>query len=110
MGFFSIVNKAQHGSEQSKKDASSKPKQTKNEMLVERDFCQAFNRRDTGPLRKLATSDCLCQYKGAESGLPLSHMVDAVDDVFASFPDSQSGWEYVKEVKKGQVLIKGLHS
>ena len=89
---------------------SSQQKQSKNAFLVERDFCEAFNRRDTEPLRKLASSNCLCQYKGAENALPLSQMLDAVNGVFASFPDSQSRWESVKEVKRNKVVIKGLYS
>jgi len=89
----------------------SKPKgreESKNAKLVEENWCKAMNRRDYNAIRRLSTSDSICMYKGAESGMPLSGFLNEVLNLLDSFPDNKMKWDSVQEVAPGVVVVKNF--
>lgn len=66
------------------------PSESKNAKLVEEKWCKAFNRHDMRTVKRFATPESYCMYKGATGGMPLQDFMDEVENICRSFPDNKS--------------------
>jgi hypothetical protein len=61
---------------------------------VEEKWCKAFNRHDMRTVKKFATPESFCRYKGATGGMSLLDFMYEVENICRSFPDNKSKFCY----------------
>lgn len=112
------------------------PSQSKAARLVEEKWCNAFNRHDMRTVKRFASADSICIYKGAKSGMPLYDFLLEVQNISEAFPDNKSKynfnsfylvvllmitndnllhystqkvrWDSIEEIAPGKVMVKNF--
>ena len=104
----SPVKTKKSGNNKATRTAGGSCGRNRNVELVRSKWCEAMNRQDVATIRKFASPDSICMYKGATAGMKLPEFLEAVIMIFDSFPDNKMVWDSIEEVQPGEVVVKNF--
>ena len=79
------------------------------ELSLVREWLRAQDIQDLERMKRLTSPDCMFYYLDCDSELPAREFWEAMERLYASFPDLHFYWKSIQEVSPGVIVVDDLY-